>query len=54
MTREGRYIDRMCASIAHAVTASPCPCIACMLSGAAVITIDITAKEIAAATTATT
>ena len=51
MIREGRNIARTCPSIAHAVMSSPNPCIACMLIGAAVIIIVITAYESAAAAT---
>ena len=40
---DGRNIASTCPSIAHAVTSSPNPCIACMLIGAAVIIIVITA-----------
>ena len=51
---EGRNIATTCPSIAQAVTSSPNPCIACMLIGAAVIIIVITAYDIAAAATAIT
>ena len=43
MITEGRNIATTCPSIAHAVTSSPNPFIACMLIGAPVIIIVITA-----------